>query len=429
MSTRSFGLLVLLAVAVLAGCGGLANASDWPRFRGPNGTGVSDDKNVPLSWEGRDAALWKLPIEGAGNSSPVVSKQRIFLQSATADQRRLLCVELNSGKLLWEKSAPGATARTHQKNTLASGTPAIDGTHVYVTFWDGANVSVAAFDFDGKLAWSRELGGYVSQHGAGMSPMIVGGKVVLLDDQDGSAAVIALSCADGGIAWKSPRPAHRACYSTPFLMERRGKPELVVANTAGFAGYDPESGAELWNWTWSGNKLRTVGSPVAAHGILFISSGDGSGDRSAVAVRLNAKGATAEPELLWENRKLFPYVPSMLTAGDHLYFVNDTGVAACHVASTGKPVWTQRLGGNFTASPILVDGNIYAINEQGHLFVFSAAAEFKQLGESDVGEGVMASPAVADSRLLIRGKSHLFCFGKPNLAAAPTRPEALRAAK
>jgi outer membrane protein assembly factor BamB len=213
----------------------------------------------------------------------------------------------------------------------------------------------------------------------------------------------------GAIRWQAPRKPYRACYSTPFMLND----ELIVGSTAGLTGYEPKSGTELWHWEWHFDKspLRTVASPVAANGMIFANSGDGGGDRHTVAVRVNGHGQDTKPELAWESKRVFGYVPCMLVHGEHLFFVNDMGVAACHVARTGANVWTERLGGNVSASPILVNGRIYAVNEEGTTYVFPAAGKFELLAKNELGEPVMATPAVANGRLFIRGRQHLYCLG------------------
>jgi outer membrane protein assembly factor BamB len=198
------------------------------------------------------------------------------------------------------------------------------------------------------------------------------------------------------------------------MTDADGKPELIVASTAGITGYDPDGGSEKWHWTWhfDGMALRTVGSPVSSHGLIFAGSGDGSGARHMVAVKAGGKGDVTKTNLVWQRKRDFPYVPSMLTFGDYLFCVNDQGIASCYVAKNGDRVWSERLGGNVSASPVLIDGKIYAVREDGDVFVFAAAPTFKQLARNTVEERVLASPAVADNRLFIRGKQHLFCIGQ-----------------
>jgi outer membrane protein assembly factor BamB len=395
-----------------------ASASDWPRFRGPNGTGISTDAGVPIEIGETTNLLWKVEIPGAGNSSPIVSKRHIFLQTASDDgnQRLLVCLDLADGKQLWSKPAPGATAHTHPKNTLASCSGAADGTRVYMPFWDGQHLALSAYDFDGKHAWTCDLGPFPGgQHGAGHSPTVVGGKVILANDQDGLAEVVAVDAASGVVAWKTPRNPFRSSFSTPVLLEQPGEsPAILVTSTDGVSAYDVAKGTEKWRWAWESNtiQLRTVGSPIVSQGMVFFTGGNGPGDRHAVAINLSQKQPARAVNLAWETRKDFPYVPCMLSRGEHLYFINDAGIAGCYVAKTGAKVWNNRLpGGNVTASPVMVENRIYAFSENGHAFVFAAHPTFELLASAKLDEGVMASPAVADGRLLVRGKHHLYCFG------------------
>ena len=187
----------------------------------------------------------------------------------------------------------------------------------------------------------------------------------------------------------------------------------MVVSTAGITGYDPETGSRRWHWAWPfGRKpLRTVGSPIYSDGLLFATSGDGGGDRHMVAVRL--EGPDGKPQLAWESKRGFPYVPTMLASSEYLYWVNDGGIAACHLARTGDSVWIERLGGNFAASPVLAGGKIYAAGEDGDVYVFRAGPKFELLARNPLGEVVRATPAVARGRLFIRGLNHLFCIGAP----------------
>jgi outer membrane protein assembly factor BamB len=411
---------ILLVLAFGLGLGGIRQtaADHWPRFRGPNGTGLATDREVPVRWNMQQDVLWKTHLPGAGNSSPVIWDNRVFIESATSKERLLLCLDAAKGKILWQRSMAGTIVHKHPKNSFASSTPATDGERVYAVFWDGRHVFMSAYDFRGNRVWSRDLGSFKSQHGVGASPVVHGGKVFLNKDQDGAAVLVALDARTGAVAWQAKRRAFRACYSTPFVrMDEAGKPELVVASTAGITGYDPDDGREKWTWTWhfANMPLRTVGSPICHNGIVFAASGDGSGERHTVAVKAGGQGDVTRTNLLWEKKRDFPYVPTMLVQGEYLFYVNDRGMARCHVARTGATVWEKRLEGPVTASPLLIDGKIYAINEKGDVYVLAAAGTFKHLAKNSVGESVFASPAVAGSRLYIRGDTHLFCIGKRGL--------------
>ncbi len=263
--SATFSVRVLLVGVCLAGSVSPTVASDWPRFRGPNGTGVSPDSEAPIEFGEETNLRWKVAIPGTGNSSPSVSKQRIFLQSASDDgsERMVVCLDLANGNALWTDRVPGGKGVTHVNNSLASSTAAADGSRVFVSFWDGHDLSVAGYDYGGKKLWTRDLGAFKSQHGAGHSPIVVGDKVILANDQDGSSSVVALDAANGTIAWEKTRPAHRACYSTPILLEHPGaEPELLVASTFGFTAYNPHTGAERWAWNWTTNDRRLRHGPV-----------------------------------------------------------------------------------------------------------------------------------------------------------------------
>jgi outer membrane protein assembly factor BamB len=425
--------LLFLAAGWLAGS---APASNWDRFRGPNGTGTADDKDVPVTFGPKDNLLWKVPLPGTGNSSPVVWGQHLFVQAAGEDgkSRTLLCLDTADGKTRWQRTIPGVPAKIHPQSSFASSTPATDGRAVYVAFWDGKNIVLSAYDFQGTPRWSKDLGPFVSQHGAGASPILYKDKVIFANDMDRMedktkkpvprpSILVALDKKDGRIVWETPREAERACYSAPFLLERPGAaPELVVLSTTAITAYDPDSGSKLWEVTgWQGKAarmpLRTVAGPALAGDVLVACSGDGAGDRLAVAFALPGKAGDAQR--LWENpsRKEFPYVPCPLAHGEHFYFVNDAGYAGCYHARTGKAVWLERLQEDrFTASPLLIDGKVYAASERGDVFVFAAAPTYKLLAQNDLGERIRATPAVADNRLYVRGERSLFCIGKNGTA-------------
>jgi outer membrane protein assembly factor BamB len=420
----------LMSTALLVG---LAGADHWARFRGPNGTATSDDKNVPLQFGAKENLIWKVELPGKGNSSPVVWGKDLFVHTTSIDgkSRSLVCVDIADGRIRWQRSIGAAPAKIRADSSFASSTPATDGTAVYVSFWDGINVVLTAYDFQGEKLWSKDLGLFNSQHGPGASPILYQDKLYLANDMDkddfttkvpnpNPSTVLAFDKQTGRLLWERPRTAERACYSAPFLLQQPGQktPVLVVTSTTAVTGYDADTGATVWEakgWQDNGPKspMRTVASPALAGNILCVCSGGDAG-RFTVGLALPAPVVPgAAPQRLWDNRKDFPYVPSPVARGDHIYFVNDAGFAGCYEARTGTRVWFERLSDTgFHASPLLIDGKIYAVNIAGAAYAFPAEPTFRLLARSELQETTRATPAVADGRLYIRGECHLFCFGK-----------------
>ncbi|MSQ96770.1 MAG: hypothetical protein EXR98_19750 [Gemmataceae bacterium] len=420
-------VLSFCAANVLAG--ETAKQANWERFRGPNGAGTSDDKAIPFKFGANENIIWKVALPGAGNSSPIVWGKHLFLQSTSNDGklRSLLCLDTADGKIRWQKSIPAGTAKIRADSSLASSTPTTDGEAVYVSFWDGQDVLVSAYDFQGEKLWSKKLGAFNSQHGAGASPILYKDKLILANDMDKDdfttkvpnarpSMLITLDKRTGRLVWETARVAERACYSAPFLLYRPGQkePELIVTSTTAVTGYNVETGAKLWEakgWQEHAVKvpMRTVASPALAGDILCVCSG---GDAGRFAIGLDLSDSKS-PQRIWENRKDFPYVPSPVARGEHIYFVNDAGVAGCVNARTGKRVWFERLADTgFHASPLLIDGKVYATSTAGDVYIFAAEPTFRLLARNELGETVRATPAVADGRLYIRGERHLYCVGK-----------------
>lgn len=404
--------LLLLSLLALALALAPSAAGDWPRFRGSNGTGTSPDPLPPIDAR---APLWKVAIPGKGVSSPVIADGKLYVQSATDDgsKRLLVALDAATGKALWTADMPGQNTKRHAKNSLASGTPAVAADRVFCVSWDGEAISLHAFSTAGKPLWQQPLGTFVSQHGPGHSPAVYGNLVYVNVDQDGAAVLKAFDAATGEPKWAVERKPYRACYSTPFLLERPGKPAvLVVGTTAEVTGYDPASGKVVWahphGWSGGLKPLRAVAAPVWAGGRVVCSFGDGDGSRYMTGIDPDAP----PPAKAWDLRKGGPYVPCLLAADDLVFWIGDKGTAACAEAATGKVLWEERVSDkDVTASPVLAGGEVFAVNEAGRWFVWKAGREFELVRKGEVGEPVLASPALAGGRLYVRGDKHLFCFG------------------
>jgi outer membrane protein assembly factor BamB len=407
--------LLLIALFLLQPAGD--PTTSWPRFRGPNGSGIASGFVWPNVWD-QQAIRWKVSLPGQGHGSPIIHTGRIFLQAATTDSRVVLCLSCKDGSTLWQRKVAGHVTRMHKKNTLASGSGATDGERVYFCHWDGEAVTLAAYQcIDGTPVWSVAIGPHESQHGAGYSPIVHEGKVVVAYDTDTLAEVICCDAETGKKLWSQPRKVFRASYGTPLVRQGRGGDEFVVASTAGITGYDVKSGEIVWDWVWPFQKtpLRVVSSPVLCpDNLLLAATGDGGGDRDTVAVKLPSADTThgTGVRLRWQLRRDVPYVSCLLQHGDCVFYVADKGVAGCLDLETGKERWAQRLGGNFTSSPILVDSRIVVCNEEGDLFVFAADGKgYQPTARLRLGQQVYATPAVADGKLFVRTQSHLLCIG------------------
>lgn len=415
MFVRILGMTFLSALFVA----GLAEGETWERFRGPDGNGVAQNQNLPTAFDESKNLVWKTAVPGLGNSSPVVWNDQLFVQSSSEDgsERFLVCLDVKSGKVQWERKSPGAKTAMHKKNTLASATPATDGKAVYTATWDGKDVILSAVTMKGEPMWEKNLGEFKSQHGPGASPVIYKDKVYYNFDMDGKAVMHAFDKTTGKPAWTQNREAFRASYSAPQILEKGPNgPELLITTTTAITSYNPDTGSRNWNWTWNwGPKtkpLRTIAGSMEMDGMLYALSGDGGGDRLIVGLTLPTSQGAA-PVQVWETRKDFPYVPCVICHEGRIYFVNDRGFAGCVDGKTGKQVWYQRLPeATFTSSPILVDGKIYVGSEEGDVFVLAAQPKFELIAKNRIGERLRATPAVADGRLYIRGSHHLYCFAK-----------------
>jgi outer membrane protein assembly factor BamB len=425
-----FRRLFCVGIALLLSA--TARADNWDRFRGPNGTGITQDKNIPVKFQASDAR-WKVAVPGIGHASPVIWGNRLFLQSSSTDgkERWLLCYDTTDGKQLWKAGIATADPKANIYKGLsswASSTPTTDGVGVYVAFWDGRDIIMAGYGVQGNLLWKRNLGAYFSQHGAGTSPILYKDKLIFAMDMDSKfqktdapvpvdhpARLYAFNKKTGETIWEIPRVPFRACYSVPSILEKPGAaPELLVTSTTAINSYDPNSGSVNWEWKWAFPKgdLRTISSTTYHDGILMATSGDGDGRRYMVAVAMNGSGKDAHPDKLWDNAKEFPYVTCLLSHKDHVYFVNDAGFAGCYHAKTGKRLWYERLeGATFNASPLLIDGKIYAASLKGDVFVLAAEPKFAPLARNSLGnEAIHATPAVANGCLYVRTEGHLFCI-------------------
>ncbi len=414
-------LITVIAVLLVAGIACFADAADnWPRFRGPNGAGISDARTIPTKWGDGDY-LWKVALPGTGVSSPVVWGQKLFVACADEATARhtLMCVNTGDGSTAWKAELAAAAHHHHQFNAFASSTPAVDEQRVYYTWTTPEHYNVVAFDHAGKEVWRRDLGPFAAEHGGGASPIVYKDMLIVPDDQDGESFIYALDCATGKTKWQTARLVWKTSYATPCVYEPAdGKAQIIVSSKAnGITALDPQDGKMIWE---SGDlfRLRTVMSPVLASGMIFASCGEGGNGKMFVAITPgDANGGKSR--VAYQLDKGIPYVPVPVAVGDLLFVVTDGGIASCLDAKSGQVKWQERLGGPCFSSPVCVNGNVYSVNRSGEVFVFRATAEkLDVLGRSTLGEGSQATPAVSGGRMFFRTTSHLMCIGDKAATAA-----------
>jgi len=420
------GLVVLMVSA-----GAFAEQKYWPRFRGPNGAGLSDATSVPVRWTEKDYN-WTVRVPGLGHSSPVVWGRRIFLTSShpRTAKRMVLCLDAADGHTLWQREYASRRFSQHRDNSYAAATPAADAHGVVVTWTTPKEVLLLALDVEGKEVWRRELGPFVAIHGSGASPVIVGDVVVLANDQAdpkalpsvygganakkaaGKSFLIAVDRKTGRTRWQVPRRSAVAPYSTPCLYRPDGGPaELIFSSMAhGITAVDPASGRINWEM----GKVfrdRSVASPVVAPGLVIAGEGYGVHGTRIVAVRPGSRKAGRKPAVAYEIKPPVPLVPTPLVKGGRLFLWGDHGVVSCRDVATGRQVWRQRVKGSFYGSPVCVGERLYCIDKKGDVVVLAASDKFELLARVPLGEASFTTPAVSGGVMYLRTRSRLFSLG------------------
>jgi outer membrane protein assembly factor BamB len=395
-------------------------ASEWSRFRGPNGSGIADAANTPAAFTEKDLA-WRIDLPGVGHSSPITVGGKIFITCADPGTARrfLICVNLADGKELWRREYASVKYAVHKDNSFASASPAADEARVYYTFVTPDSYKVYAADHAGKELWSYEMGPWKSEHGPGASPIVVGDLLIVPNDQDGpTASLVALDRTTGSERWRIDRKSGRAAASTPCLFSPPGggPPQLILTCTgSGITSVDPKNGHVNWGTMPAPRSYRSVGSPVASQQWVVGSWGEGQSgpNRVVLAVKPNPTPAL-EPQVLLKLTKTpnYPYVPTPLINGDRIFIWSDIGMVTCLKLPGGEQVWQQKVKGKgprteFYSSPVLAGDKLYNITKDGDVICLSATDTYKDLGHSPLNDKCYATPAIAGDRLIIRTASHL----------------------
>lgn len=388
--------------------------NDWPWWRGPTRDGVAAKQTIPLEWSATKNVLWEAPVPGRGHGSAIVVGERVFL--ATADEKGevqgVLCLERKSGTQMWHTEIHRGNfvkAGLNTKSTHASMTPACDGEKVYINFLNNGAVTATALDLGGKQVWQQKVTDYTLHQGFGSSPAVYGPLLLVSADNKGDAGLLAgLDRKDGKPVWTRKRPK-APNYASPIVLPIAGKDQLILIGTDLVTSLEPLSGKE--NWEIKGSTTECVTSTVTDGKHIFTSGGYPK--NHVAAVKVDGSGVA------WEN-KTRVYVPSMLMRDGHLFAVMDEGNAVCWKSSTGAEIWKGRLGGTFSASPVMVGEHIIAVNETGRAYVFKAdPKEFDLVSENQLGNEAFATPTVCGGRIYLRlavkdkggRQEKLFCVG------------------
>jgi outer membrane protein assembly factor BamB len=440
---RAVKLGTILALAL----SGSILAADWPQWRGPNGTGAVDEKDLPVRWSATENIAWKARIGGLGVSSPIVSGDRVIVTSQVGagvrregNHPRLAqgAAASTAGERILERSGAAASGTTfiieafnradghraweyrieaigplqgvHDKHNLASPSPVTDGQLIYAWFGTG---QVVALDMNGKLAWQRhlgtEFGSFDIVWGHSSSPTLYQDMLFLLCDHAPASYLLAVDKKTGTDRWRVDRGKGRSSYSTPFIAQSASGAELIVNSSERVDAYDPRTGAFLWH---VGNTNQfPIPSPTFNNGVLYLSRGYRSGPY--MAVRTGGRGDVSASHVVWDVPTGAPYISSLVYDKGLLYMASDVGAVSVIDAETGKRLWQERVDGLFTASPVAADGKVYFVSETGEVVVLRGGREPQVLARNDLGERLLASPAISNGQIFLRSDGSLFAIGKP----------------
>ena len=409
-------LVLLTFVTVVSAC-----AANWPAWRGPFGTGVCLETNLPVHWTTNENVRWRAPLPERGNSTPIIWGNRLFVTQAIEkeNRRNLMCFDKATGKLLWQSGVTYEDKEpTHPTNPYCSASPVTDGQIVIASF---GSAGLSAYDFVGKELWHRDLGKQHHIWGNAASPVIYKDLCILNVGPGERTFLVALDKKTGEEKWRADEPGgdfgeakegQRAVWigswTTPTIIEESGQPRLIMTFPKRVASLEPATGREVW--TCRGLNPLVYTSPLYSDGII-VAMGGFSG--SALAVKTGGSGDVTDTHRLWHHAKTKQRIGSGVIAGDHIYILNDPGVAECFELRTGKLVWEERLKGpaksDSWSSMVLSGKRLYVGNQGGDNFVLEASPTFKPLATNSLHEPIFSSVAVSDGNLFLRTHKALWC--------------------
>jgi len=420
--------------------------SGWPGFRGHDGSGNGDGKGAPSTWntELGEGILWKTPVAGLANSSPIAWGDHIFVTSALSSAGNdtirtglygdvapvddlsehrffLTAIDRRHGGVLWERDVHVGVpmVKRHTKSSQANSTPVTDGNVVVVLF--GSVGILAAYDFDGNERWRNDLGPLDSgwfydpdyQWGHSASPVIYEDTVIVQADVQEASFIAAYDLGDGSERWRTPRDEIPS-WSTPVVYRGTPRDELVT-NGKTIRGYDPRTGRELW--TLGPNSEVVVGTPILGEGVVYVTAGYPP-IRPIYAVRPGGEGDISLPRgsetnesIVWSKDRGGTYIPTPILYRGILYTSANNGRLTAYDAASGEMLYRARIGrtgGSYVASPVAADGKLYFADEDGMVHVVKAGPEYELLESNDMGEVIWATPAITDGVLVVRTLQHVW---------------------
>jgi outer membrane protein assembly factor BamB len=448
MKLRLICLLLALCVPVIAQK--QINKNNWPSFRGPHAAGVAEAQNLPGEWDGEKGVhvKWKARVPGLAHSSPIVWDDKLFVTTAissrgaakfkpglygdgdasddrSSHQWKLYCLDKKTGKILWDRIAYEGVPveKRHIKSTYANSTPATDGRYV-VAFFGSQGLYV--WDLKGRQLWKKDLGhldvGAYDvpdyEWGTASSPVIYKDLVIVQCDTQKEDFVIALNLKTGETVWRTPREEFPS-WGTPAIYPGKNRVELVTNGANFIRGYDPDTGKELWRL--GGSSKITAPTPVFAGDLIVVASGRRP-EMPIFVLRAGAsgditlkEGEASNQHVVWTKQKVGPYMPTPLIYQGLLYILRNQGILACYDLASGEEKYTERIphqGSGFSASPVAADGKIYLPSEDGDIFIVKAGPKFELLGKNSVGQLLMATPAISDGMMFVRAERDLFAIGR-----------------
>ncbi len=433
-------LAVRCAAVLLAGT--VLSATDWPQFRGKDASGVAIGASAPpVTWtlDPAKGIGWKTPIPGLAHSSPIVFGGYVYVTTAVAaggkpglvlgdvsksgvdsatdvgrHAWRLIAIDKRSGKIAWDKVAHEGVPRMkrHVKASHASATPATDGRYIVALM---GSEGLFAFDMNGNQKWRTDLGvmdvGLVDdpgmQWGPASSPIILGDRVIVQNDRHKGSFLAAYDLATGKEIWQAAHEDYPS-WATPAVIRSGGRTEIVTNSGQFIRGFDPATGRELWRLSDNRTQVK-VPTPIAAGDLVIVTGGYPPGGRPIYAIRPGGSGELTEKALAWKTERGAPYTGTPILYDGLLYALTDNGILSAYEPKTGERVYQQRVAGGsgFSASPVAANGRLYLSSEDGDVYVVKAGRTYELLGTNRMGEPLMATPAISGNTIFVRTVSAL----------------------